>query len=69
MIETKLAIIDPVVDWAIEHPGTNSIFEKYGIDYCCAGKSLAYACERRGVNPQQLLQEFTESIAAETASQ
>jgi regulator of cell morphogenesis and NO signaling len=64
-----LAITDPVVDWAIDHPEMIPFFEKYGIDYCCAGKSLAYACEQRGVNPQQLLREFIESIGAKTTLQ
>ena len=62
-------ITDAVVEWAIEHPEAIAIFEKHGIDYCCAGKSLAYACEQRGVNPQQLLREFIESIGAKTTLQ
>ena len=61
----QLTMLDPVVDWAIDHPEVIPIFEKYGIDYCCAGKSLMYACEKLGVNPEQVMREFTTSIAAQ----
>ena len=56
-------ITDAVVEWAIEHPEAIAIFEKHGIDYCCAGKSLAYACEQRAVDPHLVLREIYEAIA------
>ena len=40
----------PVPDWVIEHPETLTGFQELGIDYCCGGKSLAYACRDRGLN-------------------
>jgi len=45
----------PVPDWIIEHPETLAVFQEYGIDYSCGGKSLRYACEQRGVNPDEVL--------------
>jgi iron-sulfur cluster repair protein YtfE (RIC family) len=44
---SKLTITDAVDEWAIEHPEAIPVFEKHGVDYCCAGKSLAYACEQQ----------------------
>jgi regulator of cell morphogenesis and NO signaling len=40
----------PVPDWVIEHPETLATFQELGIDYCCGGKSLAYACRERGLD-------------------
>jgi len=32
------------------------IFEQYGLDYCCGGnQSLAFACEKKGVDPAKVL--------------
>ncbi|MDZ7716792.1 MAG: iron-sulfur cluster repair di-iron protein [Balneolaceae bacterium] len=39
------------------------VFKKYGLDFCCGGgKSLADACERKGLNAETLLQEIEEII-------
>ena len=46
------------MDWAVEHPESIPIFEKYGIDYSCGGKSLEYACRQRAINPQAILAEI-----------
>lgn len=47
--------IDPsrtVADLVIEVPARARVFERLGIDYCCAGKrSLAQACARKGADP------------------
>lgn len=45
----------PVPDWVIEHPATLAVFQEYGIDYCCGGKSLAYACRQQGLDEQVVL--------------
>ena len=45
-----------VPDWVIEHPETLSVFRELGIDYCCGGKSLAYACQQQGLPPQDVLE-------------
>ncbi len=40
-------------------PKAASVFRKLNIDYCCGGKvSLADACLRNGINPQDLLEEI-----------
>jgi len=44
-----------VPDWVIEHPESLPVFVKFGIDYCCGGKSLAYACREQGVDARIVL--------------
>jgi len=63
-VMSKLTITEAVVEWAIEHPEAIPVFEKHGVDYCCAGKSLAYACEQRGADPHLVLREINEAIAS-----
>ena len=53
-----------VVEWVIDHPESMAVFQQYGIDYSCAGKSLKYACLRRGINPLQVLAEINRAIEA-----
>jgi iron-sulfur cluster repair protein YtfE (RIC family) len=31
------------------------MFEELGIDYCCGGKSLLFACREKNLNPQIVL--------------
>jgi len=40
-----------VVDWVIDYPESVAVFEEFGIDYCCGGKSLEYACSQAKANP------------------
>ena len=61
---SKLTITDAVVEWAIEHPEAIAVFEKHGVDYCCAGKSLDYACKQQSVDPHLVLREIYEAIAS-----
>lgn len=44
-----------VPDWIIEHPKTLAVFRELGTDYCCGGKSLAYACQEQGLDGQVVL--------------
>lgn len=45
-----------VGEWVARHPGTARIFERHGIDYCCAGRrSLADACDRKGLDAGAIL--------------
>lgn len=53
------------VDWIIDHPSTLALFEELGIDYSCAGKSLAYNCRQRGLDPQVVLTRLLELIRTE----
>ena len=52
-----------VPDWIIEYPVTLAIFKKHGIDYCCGGKSLEYACQDRGLDAYTVLAELRQSVA------
>lgn len=38
---------------------TAGVFKKYGLDFCCGGgRSLAAACEKKGLQPEALLREL-----------
>src|SRR5689334_2622861 len=42
-----------------ERPARSVLFERYGIDYCCGGKkSLAEACERKGLPLDSIIREI-----------
>jgi regulator of cell morphogenesis and NO signaling len=43
-----------LVDWAIDVPEAQRVFEELGLDYSCAGKSLEYVCRQRDI-PLQLV--------------
>ncbi len=45
----------PVPDWVIEHPETLAVFQELGIDTCCGGKSLGFACRQRGLDAEAVL--------------
>jgi regulator of cell morphogenesis and NO signaling len=45
-----------IPDWVIEHPELLAVFEELGIDSCCGGVSLAYACRRQGLDAQAVLE-------------
>lgn len=44
-----------VPDWVVELPWSLAIFESLGIDYTCGGKSLAFACRERRLDPSDIL--------------
>jgi len=48
MSMTSCDLDTSVPDWIIEHPETLAVFHELGIDYCCGGKSLEFACRERG---------------------
>ena len=54
----------PVPDWVIEHPETLAVIQDLGIDYSCAGKSLAYACSQRGIDAKMALAKLLRCIDA-----
>jgi MOSC domain-containing protein YiiM len=44
-----------VPDWVVEHPETLNLFRELGVDYCCGGKSLRYACLQQGLEAERVL--------------
>lgn len=52
----------PVPEWVIDHPETLMTFQELGIDYCCGGKSLAYACRERGLDAAAVLEQLRRSL-------
>lgn len=46
-----------ISDWVVDHPEAIPVLERWGIDYCCGGKSLEYACLQRNVDPYRVLRE------------
>jgi regulator of cell morphogenesis and NO signaling len=47
-----------------ESPSTSRVFERYGIDYCCAGRRrLADACASRGLDTSAVLKDLEEAAA------
>ena len=49
-------------EWVIEHPETLALFQELGIDYCCGGKSLGYACRERGLDTTWVLSRIRRCI-------
>ena len=55
-----------VRELAVDNPAATRIFERLGIDYCCAGnQSLQQACERAKVSTDQVVDSL--EMAQETA--
>jgi regulator of cell morphogenesis and NO signaling len=55
-----------VADLVIEQPSRARVFERFGIDYCCGGKTpLATACADRGVEVDTVIAALCEPLAAE----
>ena len=59
-----------VVDWILDHPATQPVFENLGIDHSCGGKSLEFACQQRGLLVADVLRILHETIreAEQTSS-
>lgn len=55
---------DSVVDWVLEHPAALKVFERFGIDATCAGKSLEYVCRQAGIDPAVVLAELRRVVGA-----
>ena len=53
-----------VAEIAILHPSAVPVFNKYHIDFCCGGKlEFKKACEKVGVNPDEVIHELIHSEA------
>ncbi|MCC9604980.1 DUF542 domain-containing protein [Blastopirellula sp. JC732] len=57
-----------VPDWIIDHPETLCVFEEFGIDYSCGGKSLGYACDQQGIDKQLVLTALRQKIRTSTTA-
>ena len=66
---SDLDLSSSVVDWCIEHPETIAVFEQLGVDYCCGGKSLEYACYQRALDPDEVLVKLQQKIASRQQDQ
>ena len=53
-----------VSDWVIDHPESLIVFQELAIDYCCGGKSLAYACRQQEMDAHAVLAELIHCIDA-----
>jgi catechol 2,3-dioxygenase-like lactoylglutathione lyase family enzyme len=53
-----------VPDWVIEYPATLAVFQAFGIDSSCGGKSLAYACRQQGLDAEAVLKELRGCLGA-----
>ena len=55
-----------VADLVLEQPSRARVFERFGIDYCCGGKTaLATACADRGLEVDTVIAALDEPLAAE----
>ena len=66
-------MIDPnqrVADLVLEHSECAAVFQRYRIDYCCSGEmSVADACEKRGIDLDELSAALTKAIEERSESQ
>jgi regulator of cell morphogenesis and NO signaling len=53
-----------VPDWVIDHPETLAVFQELGIDTCCGGKSLGFACRQRGLDGEAVLAKLLRRLEA-----
>ena len=51
-----------VPDWIVEHPETWAVFKELGIDYCCGGKSLGYACREQRLDVDKVMAQLRRQI-------
>ena len=66
MIDTNAC----VRDFAVKHPMTLRVFEKYGVDYCCGGgDTLAKAAIEKGVDLDALFGDLRDAISQPAAAE
>lgn len=53
-----------VPDWVIDHPETLAVFQELGIDTCCGGKSLGFACRQQGLDAEVVLAQLLRRLDA-----
>jgi len=60
---TDCSLETSVPDWIIDHPETQAVFQELGIDCCCGGKSLEFACREQSLNVESVLSALHSAIA------
>jgi len=61
---TSFKLTDTVGSIVTQRPALSRVFEQAGIDYCCGGKiPLAEACQKKGLDPQQMLAQLEAAAA------
>lgn len=64
---TTIDLHDSLGNLVTAHPGGAAVFERYGLDYCCHGRtSLTDACSAAGLDPVTVM---TAVVAAESAAE
>jgi regulator of cell morphogenesis and NO signaling len=59
-----------VADLATHHPGTIRVFQRYGIDFCCGGKTLLQkACEDLSVSLAEVRRDLETAMAGPVESE
>jgi len=53
---------DSIFDWLLDVPISQSVFDRYGLDCSCGGKSLRYASEQAGVDWRDVLREIKTTL-------
>lgn len=54
-----------VGQWVRQRPSRSRVFDRFGIDFCCGGKiSLQTACQRKGVDIDEVLQALRDEEAS-----
>ncbi len=62
---TSFDLSTTVGDIVARHPGTSRVFDRAGVDFCCGGKrSLAEACQAKGIPAGVLMAELEGELAA-----
>lgn len=59
---TECSLDTPVPDWVIDHPETLAVFQEFGIDCSCGGKSLGFVCREQGLREEPVLAKLHEVI-------
>jgi len=66
---TTLSVDTTVGEIAAELPASTAVFEKYGIDFCCGGRTaLAEACQSRGLDATAILDEARRAAGSAAAA-
>ncbi len=55
----------PLAELAVQIPAATKVFHRHGLDFCCKGwRSLAAACQSKGLDPLALIKEIKDESPA-----